>query len=203
MKKKIMCPRCNMKKTYSAKGFCKKCYCLEYYYKNREREIKRKKEWRKNSKERERNRLKKRDNRLKNKISKTISRRIRGGINDKNFGHWEDLVGYSLKDLKKHLEKQFKKGMSWKNYGSYWHIDHRTPLSWFKFKSYQDEDFKKCWALDNLQPKLKKENLNKNNRYAEPTLLSFKSTPDNDREPMKAMTVGDAFDHTPREGCIL
>ena len=39
------------------------------------------------------------------------------------------LLGYSAQDLKIHLEKQFTSEMSWSNYGSYWHIDHKIPKS--------------------------------------------------------------------------
>jgi len=63
-----------------------------------------------------------------------------------------------------HLQKHFKKGMSWENYGQ-WHIDHRIPESWFKITCYTDSSFKDCWALSNLQPLWAKENLTKNNRY--------------------------------------
>ena len=115
----------------------------------------------------ERNRRRIAKNRLSNNISRLISFSLK---HNKEGYHWEYLVGYTLNDLQQHLEKQFKDGINWKNYGKHWHIDHRIPVSWFKFNSYEDGDFKKCWALDNLQPKITKENLSKNNRYAEPTL---------------------------------
>ena len=47
---------------------------------------------------------------------------------DKNGKHWEDLVGYTLKDLQLHLEQQFDEYMTWENQGSYWHIDHIVAL---------------------------------------------------------------------------
>jgi hypothetical protein len=100
--------------------------------------------------------------RLRRIISRAISKSIK---NNKNGYHWEDLVGYTLDDLKQHLEKQFKDGMNWNNYGE-WHIDHITPISWFKFKSYNDSEFKQCWALCNLQPLWAEENIRKHNSYA-------------------------------------
>lgn len=66
-------------------------------------------------------------------------------------GHWEDLVGYSLQQLQRHLEKQFTQGMTWKNYGE-WHIDHKIPKSAFNFSKPEHIDFKRCWALSNLEP---------------------------------------------------
>lgn len=75
-------------------------------------------------------------------------------------------VGYSVDDLIKHLEKQFKSKMTWNNYGKIWHIDHIIPDSWFKYKSQYCDGFKQSWALTNLQPLLVQDNLNKGNRYA-------------------------------------
>jgi len=98
--------------------------------------------------------------RLKHNISKSISKSIK---RNKNGNHWEDLVGYTLKDLKKHLEKQFIDGMTWDNYGN-WHIDHIIPVSLWEFETSEDNEFKQCWSLANLQPLWAKENISKGNR---------------------------------------
>jgi hypothetical protein len=98
--------------------------------------------------------------RLSHVMSSAIQRGIKG---IKNGKHWELLVPYSLEDLMKHLEYKFKPGMSWENYGE-WHIDHVIPISLFNYESYNDLDFKRCWALNNLQPLWKKENISKSNR---------------------------------------
>jgi 5-methylcytosine-specific restriction endonuclease McrA len=66
---------------------------------------------------------------------------------------------FSITDLKKHLEKQFDKYMSWNNYGKYWHIDHIIPHSLFQYTSMEDQSFKDCWALNNLRPLEAKQNL--------------------------------------------
>lgn len=55
--------------------------------------------------------------------------------------------------------------MSWENYGE-WHIDHIIPDSWFNYSSTEDDEFKKSWSLDNLQPMWGKENQSKGNKYA-------------------------------------
>ena len=78
---------------------------------------------------------------------------------------WENWVGYNLKNLTEHLEKKFNEDMNWENYGSYWHIDHIKPKSWFKFKTPKDKEFKKCWALENLQPLERVKNYTKSNRF--------------------------------------
>tara|TARA_Y100000816_G_scaffold290922_2_gene280837 strand:- start:426 stop:1199 length:774 start_codon:yes stop_codon:yes gene_type:complete len=56
---------------------------------------------------------------------------------------------YTSNELKKHLSSLFVEGMSLENYGS-WHIDHIKPISSFLFLD--EEDFTKCWSLDNFQP---------------------------------------------------
>lgn len=79
---------------------------------------------------------------------------------------WEDLVGYTKEDLKNHLEKLFTKGMNWEEFmNGNIHIDHIKPRCLFHYISIKDKEFKKCWALKNLQPLWAKENLIKNKKY--------------------------------------
>ena len=78
---------------------------------------------------------------------------------------WESIVGYSLQDLKDHLERQFTKTMTWDNYGSYWQVDHIVPKSLFNYSGPHDIGFKECWALKNLRPLTKKANLKKHAKY--------------------------------------
>lgn len=88
--------------------------------------------------------------------------------------HTFDILGYSLQDLQKHLSKQFKEGMTWGNYGSGgWHIDHKIPISAFNFKSIEDIDFKKAWALSNLQPLWARDNILKRNKLSQNFQPSF------------------------------
>jgi len=111
----------------------------------------------------------KRERRKKDKIfclNGSISGQIRACLNGKKSGrHWEKLVGYTLLNLVNHLENQFNEKMGWDNYGSYWQIDHIKPQSLFKYNSVEDQEFKECWALKNLQPLEKTENNIKNNKY--------------------------------------
>jgi hypothetical protein len=74
---------------------------------------------------------------------------------------WKDLVEFSVVDLERHLERQFVPGMSWDN-RSDWHIDHIVPLASFTFKSADDPEFRAAWALTNLRPLWKADNLKKN-----------------------------------------
>jgi len=98
------------------------------------------------------------------RLNENISANIRHSLKrNKNGWHWEGLVGYTLEDLKKHLESQFKDGMNWENYGE-WHIDHKIPISYFNIISSKSKGFKKCWNLENLQPLWSFVNLKKNNK---------------------------------------
>jgi len=106
-------------------------------------------------------------NKLKNdiifKINKNITNKFRGL--SKNCSK-KIFLDYSMQELKEHLESKFEYWMSWNNYGIYnpekwndndpstwtWQIDHIIPKSTFNYKSVNDEEFKKCWSLDNLRP---------------------------------------------------
>ena|SRR3990167_2242528 len=83
----------------------------------------------------------------------------------KAWRKWRDLVGYKAQDLINHLEKQFDDKINWDNYGSYWEIDHIKPKSLFKYETAEDPEFKKCWALENLQPLEKIKNRSKHDSY--------------------------------------
>jgi hypothetical protein len=74
---------------------------------------------------------------------------------------WTELVGYDAHKLKAHLEEKFTPSMTWDNHGTYWEIDHVLPISSFAFQHPDDEQFKKCWALTNLQPLTRTENRKK------------------------------------------
>lgn len=80
---------------------------------------------------------------------------------------WEGIVGYSLNELRGHIEGCFLPGMAWENYGK-WHVDHIIPISAFNFAGPEDFDFKRCWALKNLQPMWAKENISKGARLQKP-----------------------------------
>lgn len=104
-------------------------------------------------------------------FTQMIYRSLRG---NKQRRKWKDLVGYDANILIKSIEKKFKFGMTWKNYGKEWHIDHKIPISAFNFENYNHIDFKKCWGLNNLQPLWKHDNLSKGaklNKYFQPSLL--------------------------------
>ena len=79
---------------------------------------------------------------------------------------WEGLVGYTVLQLKEHLEKLFLPGMGWHNMAE-WHIDHVKPKSKFNYTSTEDQEFLDCWALKNLQPLWARDNLIKKDKWEE------------------------------------
>ena len=98
------------------------------------------------------------------RLMRIFSLAIRVSLKKNKNGHkWEDLVGYTLEDLRNHLEKQFKPGMTFDNHGK-WHIDHIIPQCLWQFETYNDREFKQCWSLANLQPLWKEENERKHNK---------------------------------------
>lgn len=102
------------------------------------------------------------NDRMKNEIYKVLK-------GNKNGRHWEDLVGYTLSDLIKHLKRTIPKGFNWKNYlDGKLHIDHIIPKSIFNFTKSNHIDFKKCWALGNLRLLPAKENRVKSNNLNKP-----------------------------------
>jgi 5-methylcytosine-specific restriction endonuclease McrA len=79
------------------------------------------------------------------------------------------ILGYSVAELMLHLERKFEEGMCWENYGrNGWHIDHIIPLSAFNFHSVEHADFKRAWALSNLQPLWASENISKGPKLTGP-----------------------------------
>lgn len=81
------------------------------------------------------------------------------------------LVGCTIERLKQHLESQFDKGMSWRNYGRgygnrkmrEWHVDHIRPCASFDLS--KEKEQKKCFHYTNLQPLWAKENREKYNKF--------------------------------------
>lgn len=121
------------------------------------------------------------------KCRRGVSRLIDAGL--KRTGNskrgescWKHLP-YTPEELMNHLESQFTNpenltsdGKVWMtrfNRGAYhlskwndndpstwvWNIDHIIPQSEFAYSSMEDENFKKCWALENLRPLSAKQNI--------------------------------------------
>ena len=103
-------------------------------------------------------------------LNSRISCLLRDGLKrTKNGRKWQDIVGYSINDLRQHIENQFKDDMSWDYFLSgKIHIDHKIPQSAFNYSCPDDPDFKKCWALKNLQPLWASDNIRKKDKLEKP-----------------------------------
>lgn len=102
---------------------------------------------------------------LRNRLSRRLRHAMRRRNLTKSNLHVFNVLGFTVEQLKTHIETRFQPGMTWDNYGE-WHVDHIVPDSWFQYDSMDSELFKKSWALSNLQPMWRIENISKNNRYA-------------------------------------
>jgi hypothetical protein len=112
-------------------------------------------------KEKMKRRQKRRDKDPKYKKLQNLRKRLRNCIfNEKvRDSTYMKLVGCTRKELKDHIESQFRGSMTWENHGcgdDSWQIDHIYPCKEFDLS--KDEDVKKCNHWSNLQPLWKKEN---------------------------------------------
>jgi len=98
---------------------------------------------------------------LRMMASSTIYKALKRGKGSKQGDSILQYLPYKIEELKAHLESLFDKHMNWGNYGSYWHLDHIIPQSKLPFDSMDHPNFQKCWALENLQPLEKYENMRK------------------------------------------
>lgn len=105
------------------------------------------------------------------KLRRLVSNAIYKAIRSKE-GSFLNKIGYSLTELKQHLESQFETWMNWDNWKSYsvdwddddistwsWNIDHIIPQAKLPYSSMDDENFKLCWNLKNLRPYSAKQNI--------------------------------------------
>jgi hypothetical protein len=111
------------------------------------------------------------------KLRKNISRSVSNALSKKGFSKNNSSIlsylGYSISQLKYHLENLFEPWMNWDNYGQYnketwndhdqstwfWQLDHIVPHSLFHYTSMDDYAFKQCWSLNNLRPLSAKKNI--------------------------------------------
>jgi hypothetical protein len=72
----------------------------------------------------------------------------------------EAVCGYSMTQLRAHLERQFVAGMTWQSWGRHgWHIDHILPRKCFDLTCI--DGVQAYWSLSNLRPLSAKKNFEK------------------------------------------
>jgi hypothetical protein len=131
------------------------------YRKNNEDEIKKRKKiyYEKNKDIINKKQAKKIQQDIQLRIKHSLRNRTRLAIkNGQKAGSAVRDLGCSVEELKGHLEKKFRSGMTWDNYGE-WHIDHIKPLSSFNLTD--REQFLRACHYTNLQPLWAEENLSK------------------------------------------
>jgi len=100
----------------------------------------------------------------KKKEGMRIGEMIRYAFRNPRTGKTEKTLqavcGYTAKELRDHLERQFTKGMTWDRFmAAEIHIDHIVPKSAFDLRS--PSDLRACWALSNLRPLWASDNMRK------------------------------------------
>jgi 5-methylcytosine-specific restriction endonuclease McrA len=121
-----------------------------------------------------------RENRYKTDLKFNLNIKMSRGINssiknNKNGRHWETFLNYTLKDLIKRLTKTMPEGYNWQDYlNGELEIDHIIPKSKFNFTKPEHPDFKRCWALNNLQLLPMRENRIKSDKLTRPFQLALK-----------------------------
>lgn len=136
---------------------------MERYFDNRETELIRMKNWKKENREKLAEYQRKYYNeRRKNnplfKLQLNIRSLIRLSIKNKGLkkkSKTQQILGCSFEDFKNHLESKFEPWMNWDNYGLYngepnygWDIDHIIPSS----SALNEEELLKLNHFSNLQP---------------------------------------------------
>jgi len=94
---------------------------------------------------------------LRDRVQKALKK-----YTNKKEKHTLEYLGCTLGELRVHLEKQFKDGMTWENQGK-WHIDHIRPCASFDLS--KEDDISKCFHYTNMQPLWGVDNMEKGAKY--------------------------------------
>lgn len=74
-----------------------------------------------------------------------------------------DMLGYSVAELREHIERSFGKGMTWDHFiAGEIHIDHIIPLSQFNMED--DGEVRRAFAMTNLRPMWARDNISKGSK---------------------------------------
>jgi hypothetical protein len=174
----MQCRKCQSEKLESEflKGekLCKVC-AREYFKAWRDarkkdpehikKEQERQRKWWEKNRERGNERQRKyRENNTNFQLSNALRARVKYALlgcvrQDKTF----DLLGCTPNEWKTHLESQFRDGMTWDNYGTFWEVDHIIPVSHFDLTNREEQ--KKAFHYSNTQPLEATLNKQKGNRW--------------------------------------
>ena len=174
-----LCKKCNnilkLDDFRSNRHTCKTCeknYQKEYYSKNRETKIEKRRNYIINNKDK----VKEYKKIYKNKMYKDnlsykllccFRTRLSGLISNKTSNS-KDYLGCTILELKEWLSFNFDENINWDNYGEYWHIDHIIPCKSFDLT--KDENIYKCFHWSNLAPLEKSKNIEKSSKIIQETI---------------------------------
>jgi hypothetical protein len=100
------------------------------------------------------------------KIIASLRNRIYYAIKGSNkSGSSLDFLGIDASGYKEYLECLFDDNMSWENHGSYWHIDHIIPVSYFNLMNKEEKNM--AFDFRNTRPLEAKQNISKGNKYSD------------------------------------
>ena len=147
-----------------------KAYNIKYYLENKDRlnayhvEYRKRPEYKKKFNEYYKNWTNKRLKtdphfKLKQLLSHRIYMALKGMAKSKKT---KELLGCTIEELWKHLEKKFIKGMTQKNYGE-WHVDHIKPCASFDLTDPKQQEI--CFHYTNLQPLWAIDNIKKGSKF--------------------------------------
>lgn len=101
--------------------------------------------------------------RLKHRLRGRIRLALRSQQNETST-KIRQVLGCTIPEARRHLERQFLPGMTWENHGTHgWHIDHIKPCASFDLSD--PEQQKICFHFTNLQPLWAKDNLRKSDTF--------------------------------------
>lgn len=99
---------------------------------------------------------------IRRRIREVIKQRIKRGETKVQSRQIRKDFGCSTNHLIAHLERNFKPGMTWENYGSYWDCDHIIPIAKHNITNQREALKANHWT--NLQPLTKSENQRKGDK---------------------------------------
>jgi hypothetical protein len=97
------------------------------------------------------------------KLAGNIRNRVRMALkrtDSAKYHNTYDLIDCKPSELHDWLEWQFDEKMTWDNYGSYWHVDHVTPCSFYDLDKQEEQLL--CFNWRNCRPLCAKKNISKN-----------------------------------------
>lgn len=139
--------------------------------KNKDHIKQKSREWRKNNPDKIRGYHKKR---MKNPVFRALNNQrdrfkdIMKSVKNGGTSSYSDKIGCTTEEFNSYIAAQFKPGMTWDNYGTYWHIDHIIPCAAFDHSD--PHQVALCWHHSNMQPLEARENMLKSDKFDEEQL---------------------------------